>query len=55
MREAQGYNYSIYLMAGTPYLLLAGLGIGVYRNLKRKALMDEEALRLEDEKTPPLS
>ncbi len=41
MREAQAYNYSIYLMAGAPYLLLAGVGIGVYRNLKRKALMDE--------------
>jgi hypothetical protein len=54
MREAQAYNYSIYLMAGTPYLLLAGVGIGVYRNLKRKALMDEEALRLEDGKTPPV-
>jgi hypothetical protein len=50
MREAQGYNYSIYLMAGTPYLLLAGMGLGVYRNLKRKAQMDEELLRLEDGK-----
>jgi hypothetical protein len=53
MREAQGYNYSIYLMAGTPYLLVAGLGFGVYRNLKRKALLDQELLRLEDGKTPP--
>ena len=53
MREAEGYNYSIYLMAGTPYLLMAGVGIGVYRNLKRKAQMDEETLRLEDAKTPP--
>jgi hypothetical protein len=54
MREAQAYNYSIYLMAGTPYLLLAGVGVGVYRNLKRKALLDQEVLRLEDETTPPV-
>jgi hypothetical protein len=42
-------------MAGTPYLLLAGVGVGVYRNLKRKALLDQETLRLEDAKSPPLS
>ena len=53
MREAQAYNYSIYLMVGTPYLLLGGLGFGVYRNLKRKTLLDQEALRVEDGKTPP--
>ncbi len=45
MREAEAYNNSIYLMVGTPYLLLAGVGFGVYRNLKRKALLDQEALR----------
>jgi hypothetical protein len=50
MREAQGYNYSIYLMAGTPYLLLLGVGVGVYRNLKRKAQLDQETLRIEEER-----
>ena len=50
MREAQAYNYSIYLMVGTPYFLVAGVGIGVYRNLKRKALLDQESLRIDDEK-----
>jgi|GEM_PF-4127897 hypothetical protein len=53
MREAQAYNYSIYLMAGTPYLLVVGVGVGVYRNVKRKALLDQEALRLEDGKPQP--
>ena len=37
-REAEAYNYNIYLMVGTPYLLLAGLGFFVYRGLRRKHL-----------------
>jgi hypothetical protein len=55
MREAQAYNNSIYLMVGTPYLLLAGVGFGVYRNLKRKALLDQDVLHSEDGKTPPVA
>jgi hypothetical protein len=37
MREAQGYNYSIYLMVSVPYLLLGGVGLMVYRGLRKKA------------------
>jgi hypothetical protein len=37
MREAQGYNSSIYLMVGMPYLLLGTLGFVVYRGLKKHA------------------
>jgi hypothetical protein len=35
-REAEAYNYSIYLMAGTPYLCLGVVGFMVYRSLKGK-------------------
>ena len=37
-REAEAYNYNIYMMVGTPYLCLAGLGFFVYRGLRRKHL-----------------
>ena len=37
-REAEAYNYNIYMMVGTPYLLLAGLAFYVYRGLRRKHL-----------------
>jgi hypothetical protein len=37
LREAAAYNVSIYVMAGMPYLLLVGVGLFVYRGLKRKA------------------
>ncbi|HKI33763.1 MAG TPA: hypothetical protein VKA46_18060 [Gemmataceae bacterium] len=35
MREASAYNSSIYLMVGTPYLLLGAFGFYVYRGLKK--------------------
>jgi hypothetical protein len=31
------YNMSIYLMAGTPYLLLGGVGFFIYRGCQRNA------------------
>jgi hypothetical protein len=34
-REARAYHQSVYLMAGMPYLLLAGCGLLLYRNLRR--------------------
>ena len=37
MREAQGYNSSIYLMVGMPYLMLSVLGFVVYRGLRQHA------------------
>lgn len=37
MREAQGYNNSIYLMVGMPYLMLSVLGFVVYRGLRQHA------------------
>jgi hypothetical protein len=49
LREASAYNMSIYVMAGMPYLLLVGVGLFVYRGLKRKAAADE---RLEAESRP---
>jgi hypothetical protein len=36
-RESQGYNRSIYLMAGMPYLLLGGMGLLIYRGYRRQA------------------
>jgi hypothetical protein len=36
-REARGYNNSIYLMAGMPYLLVGGLGLLIYRGYRRRA------------------
>ena len=51
-REAEAYNNSIYLMVGMPYMLLAGVGFLVYRGLRRKAVADQEALRVSEDKTP---
>lgn len=34
MREAKGYNQSIYLMVATPYLLLGGVGFLIYRSVR---------------------
>jgi hypothetical protein len=42
MRESMGYNYSIYLMVGAPYLLLAGFGGLVYCSLRRKAAIEQQ-------------
>src|SRR5579872_6459981 len=36
-RESAGYNQSIYLMVGMPYLLLGGLGLLIYRGYRRRA------------------
>ena len=36
-RESAAYNFSIYLMAGMPFLLLTSGGFWVYRGLKRVA------------------
>jgi hypothetical protein len=36
-RESQAYNHSIYLMVGTPYLLLGGLGLLIYRGYRQQA------------------
>src|SRR5579872_3909003 len=36
-RESAGYNQSIYLMVGMPYLLLGGLGLLIYRGYRRQA------------------
>jgi hypothetical protein len=41
MRESMGYNYSIYLMAGMPYLLLVSVGgFFVYYGLRKKPAAD---------------
>ena len=45
-KEAQAYNYSIYLMVGMPYLLLGIVGFKVYRGLKQKALAEQESAGL---------
>jgi hypothetical protein len=34
LREARGYNNSIYLMVGMPYLLLGSLGLMIYRGVR---------------------
>jgi hypothetical protein len=36
-REAAAYNFSIYLMAGMPFLLVSGFGFWVFRGLRRHA------------------
>ena len=55
-RESEGYNESIYLMAGTPYLCLAVVSFLVYRAFRRKRLADQAALLQSDETgdAPPL-
>ncbi len=40
-REAAAYNFSIYLMAGMPFLLVSGWGFWVYRGLQRHAALEE--------------
>ena len=42
-REAEAYNYNIYLMVAVPYLLVAAVGFFVYRGLRRKALAERAA------------
>jgi hypothetical protein len=34
LREARAYNQSIYLFVSMPYLLLAGVGLLIYRGFK---------------------
>ena len=43
MREARAYNTSIFLMAGTPYLMLGGVGYWVYRGIRRHNALTETA------------
>jgi hypothetical protein len=45
-KEAQAYNYSIYLMVAMPYLLLGTVGFLVYRGLKQKAKAEQQAADL---------
>ena len=41
-RESMGYNYSIYLLAGMPYLLLGSVGgYFVYLGLRKKPPTDD--------------
>ena len=42
-REAEAYNWSIYLMVAVPYTCLAAIGFFVYRGLRRKALAERAA------------
>jgi hypothetical protein len=41
VREAQAYNWCIYLMVSMPYLLLGGVGCLVYRGLKQRVQAGE--------------
>jgi len=34
--EARAYHFSVYLMVGMPYLLLGGVGLLVYRAVRKK-------------------
>ena len=43
MRESMAYNYSIYLMAGMPYPLLAAFGLLVYLGLRQNATAQQRA------------
>ncbi|MFN4260545.1 MAG: hypothetical protein ACK4RK_14720 [Gemmataceae bacterium] len=49
--EARGYNYSIYLMLGMPYLLFASLGLLMYRSIKSA----QKQAAQEGDMTPPES
>ena len=42
MREAKGYNQSIYLMVAAPYLLLGGVGFLIYRSVKAGRKQSDE-------------
>jgi hypothetical protein len=53
-REAEAYNYNIYLMVATPYLLVAAVAFFVYRGLRRKTLaLRASANALETAALPP--
>jgi hypothetical protein len=52
-REAEGYNYSIYLMVGMPYLLLGAVGLFVYRGMHRKPSPPPESGRAPNVSLPP--
>ena len=43
MRESMAYNYSIYLMAGMPYLLLGAFGFMVYLGLRHNGHVEDQA------------
>ncbi len=43
IREAQAYNWSIYLMVSVPYLLFGGVSFLVYRGLKQRARAEQLA------------
>jgi hypothetical protein len=43
LREARAYNNSIYLMVGTPYLLLSVFGVMVYRGVKKNQALKRAA------------
>jgi hypothetical protein len=45
-KEANAYNWSIYLMVAMPYLLLGTVGFLVYRGLKQKARAEQLAADL---------
>ena len=40
-KEANAYNWSIYLMVGMPYLLLGTVGFLVYRGLQQNARAEQ--------------
>ncbi len=43
LREARAYNRCIYLFVGMPYLLLGGLGVLAYRNIRALRKRDRDA------------
>lgn len=45
-KEAEAYNWSIYLMVTMPYLLLGTVGFLVYRGLKQTARAEQHAADL---------
>jgi hypothetical protein len=52
-REAEAYNYNIYLMVATPYLLVGGVTFWVYRGMRRKNLADHAASDAAPPPPPP--
>ena len=54
--EAKGYNYSIYLMVGMPYLLMAVFGLIIYRKVRAaqaKIQAEERDISRESTSTGP--
>ena len=43
MRESRAYGNTIYMLLGTPVVLLTTFGVLVHRGLRKRALLEQQA------------